>query len=262
MREPDWAERTVAVVTPENVEFRFELAGLGHRVAAWTVDLGIMVVAGGVLALVGGLLSIAAGGFGAALGIVLFNVVWFGYFWILEAAWNGRTVGKRIVGIRVIDRRGFRITWVQSGVRNLVRMVDSFPMFYLVGAAASLFHREGLRLGDVAAGTVVVKVPSSLAPAANLAPADRVEAMERDFAVAERVRRRLKTPERDLLGALALRRDRMEETARHAIFEAAAAKYSDLLDLHRPPHLSAERFVLTLASLAWSREEKPFRGAA
>ena len=71
--------------------------------------------------------------------------------------WNGKTIGKHVVGIRVMDERGLRLQPSQVLIRNLVRFVDALPMYYAVGGAVCLFSKRSQRLGDLAAGTVVVR---------------------------------------------------------------------------------------------------------
>ena len=86
--------------------------------------------------------------------IFLFN---WGYFTLFEAFWNGRTPGKRIAGIRVIQRSGRAIGLFESMARNFVRFIDQIPFFYAVGAIAIFVTRDHQRLGDLAAGTLVVR---------------------------------------------------------------------------------------------------------
>lgn len=252
MREPDWVGATLSVRSPENVEFVYEAAGPGQRLAAWWIDVLITVAVLAGLSIVMGFLSAAVGGLAGALWLVVFNVVWFGYHVVLESLFHGSTPGKRLLRIRAIDRRGYRISAVQAAVRNLMRFLDALPLFYLTAGVTAMTNRLGLRLGDLAAGTVVVRQPRPGNPLEHVPAADRIESMQRDFGLAERVRRTLKTPERDLLGAMAVRRERLEERDRLELFEGAAAFFEERLQTHRPEHVSPERFVLTLAAMAFA----------
>ena len=94
-----------------------------------------------------------------AAAIVIFIVFLFnwGYFTLFEAFWNGRTPGKRVARIRVIQRSGRAIGLFESMARNLVRYVDQLPFFYAVGVIAMFATRQHQRLGDLAAGTLVVR---------------------------------------------------------------------------------------------------------
>ena len=94
-----------------------------------------------------------------AVAIVIFIIFLFnwGYFTLFEAFWNGRTPGKRVARIRVIQRSGRAIGLFESMARNLVRYVDQFPFFYAVGVITIFVTRQHQRLGDLAAGTLVVR---------------------------------------------------------------------------------------------------------
>ncbi len=150
------------VETPEHVEVRLELAGVGSRVAAALLDtilaylsLLLLILVGSNVADVGG----AAGGWVIAVFILLlFALVW-GYFAAFEA-WNGgRTPGKQALGIRVVMDTGQPVTAGAAVVRNLVRLLDCyFPFLPVLPALLMMFlNKSNKRLGDMAAGTIVVR---------------------------------------------------------------------------------------------------------
>lgn len=149
------------VETPEHVEMRFELAGLGSRAAATLIDSTILAVGLTVLLLVLSLLRRLVGLSSTALLTVVliaaFLALW-GYFLLYEGRYGGQTPGKRRLGLRVVLETGQPITWTAAIVRNLVRFVDMQPAgAYVVGAVAIFFHPGARRLGDLAAGTMVVR---------------------------------------------------------------------------------------------------------
>src|SRR6266566_1903154 len=155
--------RRLAIETPEHLMLEIELAGPGSRVAAAACDAAILFV---ILLSVSVLLSAvparAHEGRWATLVSVLFVVVLFvltwGYFLLFEAFNDGRTPGKRLTGIRVVMDTGHRLTLTAAAVRNLVRVVDAQPLFsYLLGFGFVLFHPQNKRLGDIVAGTIVVR---------------------------------------------------------------------------------------------------------
>jgi uncharacterized RDD family membrane protein YckC len=148
----------LVVATPERVSFDYQVAGLATRGIANLVDLGI-------LSFVLGAVYFAAIGVGAAgsetagflIAILGSFVVVFGYHWTLEAFWSGQTVGKKIFRLRAVGDRGEPMTFMQAGIRNIVRIVDFLPYAYGVGLVVLFLNGRGKRLGDLAAGTVVVK---------------------------------------------------------------------------------------------------------
>lgn len=147
------------------------LAGIGSRFIALLVDYLIWIAGLLVLML---LFTIVLPGVRAfnkvsaqwATAIYIFAVFLlnWGYFTLFEAFWNGRTPGKRVAKIRVIQRSGRAIGLFESMARNLVRFVDQFPFFYAVGVIAMFVTRQHQRLGDLAAGTLVVRDRETEAP--------------------------------------------------------------------------------------------------
>lgn len=158
MQPPDTSDDLV-VSTPERVAFQYEIAGIGSRFLAQIVDVVIItviqiVITIGAIALAG---LFNAGELAALIEVILTFVLIAGYFLISEAAWNGQTVGKRAVRLRVVGDHGEPLTISQAVIRNLVRVVDFLPALYAVGIVAMFSNRRAKRLGDFAAGTLVVR---------------------------------------------------------------------------------------------------------
>jgi uncharacterized RDD family membrane protein YckC len=148
----------LVVTTPERVSFDYQVAGLGTRAIAQILDLLIL---GGVLLGVGfAAIAIGQAGYSTVaflLGIIGGFVIVFGYFWTCEAFWSGQTVGKKVFRLRAVGDRGEPMTFFQAGIRNIVRIVDFLPYGYGVGVVVLFINGKGKRLGDLAAGTIVVK---------------------------------------------------------------------------------------------------------
>ena len=164
-REP--LARRVRLETPEHVRLGYDLADLGSRFTAMAADLAIMIVAATVLALSALLLGRHVAGtvlpeYGPATvwalaTIGLFVVLW-GYFVLFEAFWDGRTPGKRLLGLRVLHSGGQPLSPRGSVVRNLLRVVDLQPgVSGVVGGACMMLNRRTQRLGDLAADSIVVR---------------------------------------------------------------------------------------------------------
>jgi hypothetical protein len=202
-------------------------------------------------ALVGMMTAIFGGIIGIFLQYVLPFAFLFGYFIVCEWRLNGQTVGKRLLDLRVIDDRGFSIDLFQSVIRNQLRLVDMMPFaFYGVGGVAALCNTRQKRLGDSAAGTLVVKVRQRVMPAAVMAPNERYNSLQEDGALRARIRSRLGLEERDLLLQLCVRRHELALDVRQAMFEEAAAYLESQLDIRRETFLSQEKFVQNIAAIA------------
>jgi len=167
-------DATIEVVTPENIAFSYRAAGPVRRAVAFGVDFavraGILVLIFLIVFLGLAMAGLPGLGFGAVL-IGYFVLAWF-YGGILEAYWNGQTVGKRAMGMRVLSVDGRAINGMQAAMRNILREADAFPIFllpifasegifrplptYLIAVIAMAVTTRYQRLGDLACGTMVV----------------------------------------------------------------------------------------------------------
>jgi uncharacterized RDD family membrane protein YckC len=163
----------VDVRTGEAVSIRYELAGLGSRFLAVVVDAfaqGAILLAlfiGALFALptlTRALPSKYLAGIEIALMILVLFVVLFGWFVVFEIWWSGRTPGKRALGLRVVRDGGFPVDAGAAVIRNLVRLVEMLFGFYALSAISALLSPENKRLGDFAAGTIVVRDRADAAP--------------------------------------------------------------------------------------------------
>jgi uncharacterized RDD family membrane protein YckC len=162
--------------TPENVTFGYEVAGIGSRFVAAMLDNIILtiILVGLNVALVVALAALAensptlevqleqpeedwiAGALIAIYALLNF-LIWWGYYMLFEWLWHGQTPGKRSARIRVVRADGAPLSFMPVAVRNLVRIVDFLPAGYGVGVITMFCNRQSRRLGDFAAGTLVVK---------------------------------------------------------------------------------------------------------
>lgn len=157
--QPPRPDEDMVIATPELVAFNYEIAGIGSRFVAALLDV---LVAIAILIAVGAAAAFAANVTGnPTLAILLFVmgafVLTYGYFWASEYAFNGQTLGKRAARLRVVGTGGEPISFSQAGIRNLIRFVDFLPGWYAAGLVCLFINGRGQRLGDLAAGTVVVR---------------------------------------------------------------------------------------------------------
>jgi uncharacterized RDD family membrane protein YckC len=169
----------VTIATPEGVELSLTLAGVGSRFVSAIVDLAIQLLLIGALYVVFVISDL--GGYGAAAYAIFSFVVVFGYDVLFEVLASGRTLGKRWNGLRVVRTGGQPITLFPSLARNLLRLVDFLPVGYLVGIVAVLWTRRNQRLGDLVAGTLVIRERRTRA--GEEAPLAATEARARDAAM-------------------------------------------------------------------------------
>lgn len=160
------------IETPENIYLEFELAGLGSRFLAYLIDTVIQLLLAFaliyILAIVFGILgsalnnvSVASSWQLALVGIIIF-LIYEGYFITCETAWRGQSVGKKILNLRVVKDGGYPITFWDSVIRNILRVVDMLPPLWVIpsyglGSAILLANAQSKRIGDYVAGTLVIK---------------------------------------------------------------------------------------------------------
>ncbi|GAB3782368.1 RDD family protein [Dyella agri] len=158
------------IETPEGISLRLRAAGPLTRARAWMIDSLIRLV----LLMLGmvPLSLLGTGGHGLAM-LLMFALLWA--YWVICELWlDGQSLGKRAMGLRVVNLDGTPVTWLPSVTRNLLRVVDALPGVYGVGLASTLVDPCARRLGDIVAGTMVVhtKEPSigQLVPSAPARP--------------------------------------------------------------------------------------------
>lgn len=149
------------IKTPENIAFGYRLADIGTRFQATVIDSLLIVL----LQLIAIAIMLAAANLGElfeasgwfiGIFLMLMFVLYWGYYIVFELVWNGQTPGKRFIGLRVVDRNGVPVGLAASIIRNLVRIVDFFPIGYGLGVIVMFINKRGLRLGDMASGTLVI----------------------------------------------------------------------------------------------------------
>lgn len=228
----------VRVRTPEGVVFTFPLAGPVVRCMAWVVDSIAVSAATSIL----GFALVWLAWISVDLTIGLLTVAFFavstGYNMVFEYVWRGQTPGKRLMRLRVVDAGGMPLTLGQIILRNLVRVVDELPLIYLVGGSAMMVSRHAQRLGDLAAGTIVVRHRPFAEPDLERLMQGRFNSLRDAPHLAARLRQRV--PPAVVAAALdaLVRRDMLEPGARVALFGELARAFRELVPF--PAELTAD----------------------
>ncbi|HEU5170057.1 MAG TPA: stage II sporulation protein M [Gemmatimonadales bacterium] len=239
------------IETPEHVVLDLEIAGIGSRMLAALIDTAIL---GGVL-LAGNLLLVILAAYDllptgpwlAAVAVGATFVIWTGYFVFFEGLRGGRTPGKRRMGLRVVRDTGHPATVTDAVTRNLLRLADFLPPPYLGGLLLAALHPRGKRLGDLAAGTVVVRDrPVESAPAPPSA----------EPAGATLMAPALDDEEFGLLARFVGRASQLEPAVRDRV----GTRLAERLAAHLPPHAAAESALHALYARERERRRGPIAG--
>jgi len=206
---PDLDAR-LTLETPEQVMLSLPLAGVGSRMAAYGLDL-LIRLALSLLVAVPAVFVIATyrrlGGYALAGALIGYFAVHFGYYVYFEVAHRGQTPGKRRMGLRAVKLNGTPVDLPASLLRNVLRVLDWLPGFYGLGVVAMFCSALEQRVGDVIAGTVVVREAPEAAPAQSVPAREDYERICRDLQLAhpERIRPSLSPREAEALSRLLAR---------------------------------------------------------
>lgn len=264
----------LSIDTPELVTLEYGVAGIGSRAIACLTDYAIQTVAGFLFFLLIALIASAAPSSpatassttsqsspsGAWITAIVFLVIFiaqWGYFTLFETFWNGRTPGKRMLRLRVMQQNGRSIGFLDALTRNLLRVVDGIPGFYLIGLIAVFSTRRSQRLGDLVAGTVVVHEQKIEAPlwdgnaarsiTAGIAPVAAPPLARPTGIPADRVGR-LTESDLELIENFGARKLDLPLEASSALAARLAQQMAAKMQTTVPPELAAETFLDSLAS--------------
>ena len=240
-------EQTVDVETPEQVVFSYTVAGIGSRAAAAIIDYLIcFVLFIGISLLVWlpvrAVRGSASGAWVMAMLVIAQFVITWGYYVLFEGLADGQTPGKRRLGLRVVQDGGYSVTFAASAVRNLLRIIDLQPVFtYGVGIFSAALSKSGKRLGDVLAGTIVVRERVVHLPVAERAPAATVES---PASAVPALTTLLSDDEYALLERFMQRRAALDPARRASLVDSLAARFADRWPGERlaPPALLARLY--------------------
>jgi uncharacterized RDD family membrane protein YckC len=260
-------EKRITITTPEQVEFSYELAGLGSRFLAFLIDSLIksasILIIWILLSLIGAhihldltaktenlvtsYLSLSTLVLGGLAGFIV-----IGYYVFFETLWNGQTPGKKLAGLRVMKENGRSINIFDAAARNFLRAVDFLPSFYLLGSILVQFNGRGKRMGDMAAGTVVVKceneTPPVPFPELEVAPPPVQLPLER-----------LGAEEHHLVRSFITRRNELSSDTRSRLAHLIVSVVMKKLSLTENP-FTAEEDLLEWVILDYGNAEKPRPG--
>jgi uncharacterized RDD family membrane protein YckC len=249
------AERVqvLRVRTPEGVAFSFRLASPVLRAAALAIDLATVAAAWSLLAGFISLLNLINRDVATLVATVTYFVLSQGYRIATEWRWRGQSLGKRVLHLRVVDERGLRLTFTQIALRNLLRVVDALPLFYLVGGIAAFLSKKGQRLGDLAAGTLVIWEPVEPVPDLAILRGEKYNSLRGHAPLVARLRQAVTPAEANAAWQALARREEFEPEARVRLFAELAAHLRALTVL--PPEItegtSDEQFVRNVVDVLY-----------
>lgn len=249
-------DHEIAIYTPEGVAFSLPLAGPFSRFLAWLLDAFCLMAAQKIVRVVVIILGLIHQDLSQAVSILLYFALYIGYAMALEWYWHGQTLGKRVVGLRVMDIRGLRLRPGQIIIRNLLRLVDILPLCYLLGGVVCLLTRHGQRLGDLAGNTIVVKTTRLPEPRIDrILDQTRYNSLREHPHLVARLRQQVGPGEADLALRALARRDELDPDARVALFRSMADLFKGKVTFPEEAvfGVSDEQYVRNVADLLFRK---------
>ncbi len=248
--------------TPEGIVFAYPLAGPVSRCLACAADILIVGLAASLIGKVLAFFQLVAADFTQALALIAYFAFSIAYGVVMEWSWRGQTIGKRLFRLRVIDASGLRLHFHQVLLRNLLRAVDMLPAFYLVGGLVCLVSPRAQRLGDIAAGTMVIHHPKHTEPDLDQLLAGKFNSLRAYPHLAARLRHRATPEEAGLVLQALVRRDEFEATARVALFADLAAHFKQLASIPEEviETMPDEQFIRNVVDILFRVTDRPRSG--
>ncbi len=222
--------RALLIQTPEGIVFSLLLAGPITRFLAWLIDVAVIAAASGVVQAFLGLAGLISFDLSRGLAVLAYFLISIGYGMAAEWFWRGQTIGKRLLRLRVMDAQGLTLRFSQVVIRNMLRFVDSLPLFYVVGGVACLFSRRAQRLGDLAADTIVIRVPKTMDPDLDQILAGKYNSLREYPHLCSRLRQRTTPQEAALALQAVLRREEFDPVSRVALFQKIGAHFRSIVE--------------------------------
>lgn len=221
---------TLLIQTPEGVVFSLLLAGPITRFLAWVIDFACIAAAVGFARSFLGLAGVISVDLSRGLTVLAYFFISLGYGIAAEWRWRGQTIGKRLLRLRVMDAQGLTLRFSQVAIRNLLRFVDSLPLLYAAGGISCLVSRKAQRLGDIAAGTIVVRNPETADLDLDQILSSKYNSLREYPHICSRLRQRT-TPEEAAIALQAVaRREEFEPASRVVLFGVIGAHFRSIVE--------------------------------
>ncbi len=234
------------------------LAGPVTRFLACGIDLFCIGTLASVFGIFIGLVGLLAPGLAGAAATLAYFVISVGYGIACEWGWRGQTVGKRLLRLRVVDAEGLRLQFHQVVTRNLLRFVDSLPVFYFVGGVACWLSPKCQRLGDLAANTIVIRHPRIAEPDLAQLLSGKFNSLRLYPHLAARLRQRVSPGEAALALQALLRRDQFEPAARLKLLAEIANHLRAKVDFPADANdgITDEQYLRNVVEIIYQPNEK------
>ncbi|MEM9445037.1 MAG: RDD family protein [Verrucomicrobiota bacterium] len=245
------------VKTPEGVVFSIPLAGMITRTLALLVDFMVIIILAKAVNFVTIWFMLVSSDLMNSLNIILYFIISTGYTIFFEWGLRGQTLGKRLLGLQVIDADALPLKFSQVVMRNLLRFVDALPAFYLVGGITAFFTSKVQRLGDLAANTVVIRHRRADQPSLEKIFAGKYNSFCDYPHLVAKLKQRIDIMEADIALQALSRRDDMSDSDRLLLFDRLASHFKEIIEFPEKTTfgLSSEQYVKNVVDLLFTKKK-------
>ncbi len=219
----------LVIQTPEGVNFSLPVASPVIRCLALLLDVLFISALSTTIGKLISILTLLSSGLATAAMIILYFIISIGYGIAMEWFWNGQTVGKKVFKLKVVDEEGLMLQFSQIVVRNLLRFVDSLPALYLVGGVTSLFNSKYQRIGDIVAGTVVMRIVKISEPDLDQLNPIKFNSLKEHPVICSKIHKYISPREASIALKALVRRGEINPDERVALFEELATYFQKRL---------------------------------
>ncbi len=247
----------VTIKTPEGVTFNIKLASIPRRMFAFMIDLLLIsAVMGAMSKFINSFFSLIFSDIVAAAINVLISFCVIQLYWIItEYKWGGRTVGKKLFNIKVIDSEALPLTFAQVLLRNLLRVIDLMPLGYATGLITAFFTKKTTRLGDIAASTLVVENKLNAQPELQYFSPSKYNFLRENPLLMAKIRDQITKEEQQLLLNLQGRKNKLLTEEKIKVFQLAKDYFCKRFNLpiEATSGLSDEKILTNIIDIIYNK---------
>ena len=241
------------ITTPEGISLSLTLAGPGSRMIALIIDSLFITVIVGAMTKLGGVFSLINPEFRVAFILLSQLVTGWTYYIVFEWRFRGQTPGKKLFKLRVLDKDGFQLKLGQIVLRNLFRVIDAIPVFYLLGGLICMFSSKNQRIGDMIAATVVIYDRHFSPPhIENIAP-DKFNSFYNYPHLISRARQQITPREASMLLKAILRRERLLPESRMRLYDELTDYFESIIPFP-VENISNEQYLRNMLGILYLRK--------
>ncbi len=249
---------SLVIQTPEGVNFSLPVASPVIRCLALLLDVFFISALSSTIVKFISLLSILNHDLVTAVMIILYFIISIGYGIAMEWFWNGQSIGKKVFKLKVVDEEGLRLQFSQIVIRNLLRFVDSLPALYLIGGVTSIFNSKYQRIGDIVAGTVVMRIIKISEPDLDQLSPIKFNSLKEQPVVCSKIHKHVSPREASIALNALVRRREIEPDERVVLFKELANHFLKTLPFTKEvaETISDEQYIRNIVDILYSTQKR------